>query len=284
MDIVFSGICCFVDKEPCGSGKTIIVRNALGGGMHGGFPIPPHYAFVHAKRQHVDTTNWGSGWLASEDNVLLWLTGDYVTFDPMPRGGSIDVSVLPHVTMAKDTDVICPAADEIRPGFCHHPSAYNVLALIDLPQDVPISSTTNERGAAYAKMHLNEAPLTITARPFEDGAGQERSITITDPDAQIFISNVDINSYLLGTGASDDTHRYLVCEVFKPRAMDGAVQQDEEPGTGPIAVLADVEPEGAASESALDQVSLGALRRAAGRDMSDFLSSFAAGCSPTQWP
>lgn len=282
MDIVFSGICCFVDAASPAGGKTVIVRNALQGGTHRGNVIPPHYAFLHAKREHVDTSNWGSGWLASEDNIILWLTGDRLTFDPIPSGGAIDISQLPHVVTPGAEGSICPAADEIRPGFRDNPTATRVLALVDLPADAPVSCGTNVRGAAYATLHMGQRPVTITATPFADGTGVVRSVTITDPDAQIFVSNVDINGYLIGEGAPDDDHKYLICELFRP-AM-ARVAGEPQPLQGSLAALAQVETGRARSAAAFDEVSLGALRRAAGRGMPEFLSTFAAGCSASQWP
>lgn len=283
MEIVFSGICCFVDAPPSQGGKTVIVRNALRGGMHRSNLIPPHYAFVHAKREHVNSQNWGSGWLASEDNVLLWLTGDHLTIDPMPGGGTIELDSLPHVLGTENVEPICAAAHEIRHGFREDPNAFNVLALIDLPADAPVTSTTNVKGAAYATLHIDTSPVTITATPF-DGVGVSRSFTITDPDAVVFISNVDINSYLLGEGATDDEHRYLICELFRPRRTQPGLPLPELINAPqPVASLSSVEPAPRVS-TPLNQLNFAALEHAAQRGMPDFLSTFAAGCSASQWP
>lgn len=283
MEIVISGISCFVDPLPPKTGKTVILRNALQGGMHQSTSIPPHYAFIHAKKAQVDMDQWGSGWLGTEDNVMLWLTGDYLTFDPMPRGGTIDLSALPHVVAVSDSEPICSAADEIRPGFRENPSSRNVLALIDLPADAPVTCGRNEKGAAYAKLHIDSDLVTITATPFSDGTGSPRSIRIMDPNAQVFIANVDINSYLLGDGAPDDSHKYLVCEVFGPRGDGGAADAvDDERAVAMLASVESALPQ--YTDAVVDQVSLRELRCAAGRDMPDFLSTFAAGCSASQWP
>jgi hypothetical protein len=284
MEIVFSGICCIVDAQPPKSGKTVIVRNALQGGRRGGKPIPPHYAFVHAKRDQIDSRNWGLGWAGSDDNILLWLTGDYLTFDPVPGGGAIDLSALPHVALPGKNGAICSEAEEIRPGFVNDPATANVLALIDLPADADVSCGANERGSAYASLHFPAAPVTITATPFPDGTGIARSVTITDPDAEVFIANVDINGYLLGSTARDDDHRYLVCEIFRQRQVAAfpALTAGVPAGRGVSTMLAEVEPE--PRGRAFDRVTLNSLQRAAGRGMRDFLCTFAAGCSASQWP
>jgi hypothetical protein len=283
MDIVFSGICCFVDSALPSVGKTVVVVNALRGGTHQGNLIPPHYGFLHAKREHVDTRNWGSGWLASDDNVLLWLTGDRITIDPMPRGGSIDISQLPHVAMQTSKESICPAAAEIRQGFRDNPSAFNVLALIDLPADAPVASGANDNGAVFATLHIDDAPVTITATPFDDSSGVSRSITVLNRDAHVFVANVDIDSYLLGDTAPDDNHKYLVCEMFRPRLAASAMSFRVRPRANLPSHLARVDGD-ASQHNPADRVSVGALRRAAGRGMPHFLSTFAAGCSNSQWP
>lgn len=283
MDIAFAGICCWVDAKPPKSGKTVIVRNALGGGTHKGAVIPPHFAFIHAKRDRIDTHNWGIGWAGGDDNVLLWLTGDYVTFDPLPSGGSIDISLLPHVAARITTDAICPAADEIRSGFRDDPSAANVLALIDLPPDADVRCGTNDRQAVFATLHIPEAPVMITATPFADSEGVPRSLTVLDPDAQIFIANVNMPEYLTGIGAPDDDHQYLVCDIFKPR-VSAATSGSSVARSAASATLSASLSVAEAQLSELDRVSLATLRRASSRHMRDFLSSLAAGCSDSQWP
>jgi hypothetical protein len=282
VNIVFVGICCWVDARPPKKGKTVIVRNALGGGTHKGVVIPPHFAFIHAKRHHIDTHDWGVGWAGGDDNVLLWLTGDHVTFDPVPSGGSIDISLLPHVAARITTDPICPAADEIRNGFLEDPSAGNVLALIDLQADSDVRCGTNSRQAAFATLHIPDAPVTITATPFADSEGVARSLTVVDPDAQLFIANVNMPEYLTGVGAVDDDHQYLVCDIFKPRVSSATsvstVQRSVTSEAHSVLSVAE------AQASELDRVSLATLRRASSRYMNDFLSSLAAGCSDSQWP
>lgn len=279
MDIVFSGICCWVDAAPPKSGKTVIVRNALGGGAHRGSVIPPHFAFIHAKRDQVDAGDWPVAWAGGDDNILFYLTGDYLTFDPMPTGGSIDISLLPHVAARHTSEPICAAADELRHGFRDDPSSANVLALIDVPADTPVFSAMNDKQAAFAAIRFPAAPVTITATPFSDSGGTKRSLKIIDPDAQVFVANVNMPEYLAGVGAPDDDHKYLFCDMFKPSSATSQARQADD-GFRASATLSVAE----AQACELDRVTLTALQHAARRQMCDFLSTLAAGCTASQWP
>jgi hypothetical protein len=280
VDIVFSGICCWVDARPPKTGKTVIVRNALGGGAHRGSLIPSHFAFIHAKRDEIDAQNWPVAWAGGDDNVLFYLTGDYLTFDPMPTGGAIDISFLPHVAARVSSDPICPAADELRHGFRDEPSSANVLALVEVPDGTPVYSAMNDKQAAFAAIRFPDAPVTITATPFPDSGGVRRSLRIIDPDAQVFVANVNMPEYLSGVGAPDDDHKYLFCEIFKPRLGSTTSAARRTDGSRVAATLSVAE----AQASELDRVTLTALQRAAQRQMSDFLSTLAAGCTSSQWP
>jgi hypothetical protein len=281
MDIVFAGICCWVDAVPPKQGKTVIIRNALRGGTHAGDTIPSHWAFIHAKRDDVDTANWPIS-LAGDDNVFLYLTGDYLTIDPQPTGGITDISLLPHVLGDDAKEPICPAADRIRTGFCQQPQTSRVLALVDLPPDAPVTCEANEHKAIYATLHIPQAPVTITATPFADSPGLPRSLIITNPNAEVFIANVSFGDYLIGAGAPDDNHKYLVCDIFKSATQTQLAlpANPDVPTTTFAAVLSLSE----VHANELDHVSLGTLKRAAGREMRDFLSTLAAGCSDSQWP
>jgi len=105
MDIVFAGICCWVDAKPPTTGKTVIVRNALGGGTHQGNIIPPHFAFIHAKREQIDAHDWGKlqkpviglhGQPSDESRPTLLWDGEweitYVTFRDM--GAAFGAAIL----------------------------------------------------------------------------------------------------------------------------------------------------------------------------------------------
>lgn len=280
MDIVFSGICCWVDACPPKSGKTVIVRNALGGGTHRGSVIPSHFAFIHAKRDQVDAHDWPVAWAGGDDNVLFYLTGDYLTFDPMPTGGAIDISLLPHVAARVSTDPICAAADELRHGFRDDPSSANVLAIVDVPAGTPVYSAMNDKQAAFAAIRFADAPVTITATPFPDSGGVQRSLRIIDPNAEVFIANVNMPEYLAGVGAPDDDHKYLYCDIFKPSHGSAASVVPRGDDCRVAATLSVAE----AQASELDRVTLTALQRAAQRQMCDFLSTLAAGCTSSQWP
>jgi hypothetical protein len=282
MDIVFAGICCWVDALPPKTGKTVIIRNALRGGTHAGASIPSHWAFIHAKRDDVDATNWPIS-LAGDDNVFLYLTGDYLTFDPQPAGGTTDITLLPHVLGDDARDPICRAADQIRSGFSQQPQTARVLALVDLPPDAPVTCEANEHEAIYATLHLPQAPVTITATPFADSPGLPRSLTITNPNAEVFIANVSFGDYLIGVGAPDDDHKYLVCDIFKA-ATRTQLDLPPSPAVPATTTFAAVLSLSEVQADELDHVSLGTLKRAAGRDMRDFLSTLSAGCSDSQWP
>jgi hypothetical protein len=96
----------------------------------------------------------------------------------------------------------------------------------------------------------------------------------------VFISNVDIDGYLLGHGAPDDMHRYLVCDIFKPQANVAPLAETATLPRAAASMLSGIEAVGGDPSN----VTLTTLQRAAGRGMRDFLSTFAAGCSASQWP
>jgi|GEM_PF-5208247 len=281
MEIVISGICCWVDAPQ--GGKTVIIRNALNGGVHENSLIPSHYAFIHAKRDQVDETEWPGDW-GNDEDVLFWLTGDRVTIDPMPPRGAIDISMLPHVASGALTDPICPNAEEIRPGYRDEPVTERVLALLDVPPNTEVTSGTTERGAAFAALRIPSDPVTITATPFEDSLGRKRSLKILHPDAQVFIVNVNMPEYITGIGARDDDHKYLVCEIFRPRAADHSSSAGTSPAEA-FAKLADVVPPPMSGElCGIGDGGVTALHYAAGRAMTNYLNTLAAGCSASQWP
>jgi hypothetical protein len=276
VEIIFAGICCWVDSIPPRKGKTVIIPNSTLGGAHKGSPIPPHTAFVHAKNHQVDGGGWASSF-QNEDNLVFMLHGDVLTFDPMPGGGTIDIGDLPHVRAGVTRDPICPAADEIRPGFLEEPSADNVLGLVHLPADAPVSTSANGHGAVYATMHMPETEVTITATPFD--GGPPRVLRITDPAAHVFIANVTLADYLLGIPAPEDDHQYLVCGMFMPSVKPDAFSRRR--GASSKGRRATVE----LSEIALPKhEQYAALKVAPRKPMRDFLATFAAGCSDSQWP
>jgi hypothetical protein len=297
VDIIFAGICCWVDARSPKTGKTVIIRNALLGGMHDTSTIPAHLAFIQAKLAAVDSSNWPTSSLSYADNAYYFLTGDQLTFDPVPSGGGVDLSLLPHVKINTGAGAICSAADEIRDGFLDNPSTPNVLALVDVPADADVRGMANDNGnahpAIFALLTLNAPRLTITATPFPDGAGVPRSLTITDPNAQVIIGNVEFGAYLVGAGASDDQHKYLYCDIFKPSTAgaktvaSGVKAQPIAPAKNGVtksqaphvATLIDRSHQGI-----FDEIRLGELHRAANRPTTAFLDTLAAGCSDTQWP
>lgn len=282
MEIVISGICCWVDAPAAQGGKSVIIRNALNGGIHDNSLIPPHYAFIHAKRDQVDETDWPGDW-GSDEDVLFWLTGDRITIDPMPPAGTIDISMLPHVMSSALTDPICPNAEEIRPGYCDDPATERVLALLHIPADTEVSSGTTEKGAAFAALRIPSSPVTITATPFTDSIGVKRSIRITDPDAQVFIVNVNMPEYIIGLGARDDDHKYLVCEIFRTHAAASSSSDGKSPAEA-FSELADVVPPATGELCEIGNGEVTPLRYAAGRAMTTYLNTLAAGCSASQWP
>ena len=279
MEIVFSGICCWVDASFPG-GKTVIIRNALNGGIHDNAPIPPHYAFIHAKRDQVGDYRWPADWVSADGDALYWLTGDRLTLDPNPSGGSIDISPLPHVSGGLQCTGICEAADEIRPGFIDEPTTAKVLGLMDLPATADVQCDANERGAAYAVLRMPSAPVTITATPFDDSLGQTRSLTIHDADARVFIVNVNMPEYMAGLPARDDEHKYLVCEIFRSRASEHEIPQP----LSPFAAFAELAEKLPAELPQLSDIKNARMEAAAGRNMYDFLDTLAGGCSASQWP
>jgi hypothetical protein len=276
MEIVFAGICCWVDAKAPKAGKTVIIPNAKRGGAHRGSLIPPHSAFIHAKRHQVDSSDWQPA-VTVDDNLVFMLEGDSITFDPVPSGGAIDVSDLPHVRARITNEPICPAADELRPGFRDHPIADNVLGLVDLSPDAHVFTSSNGHGAMFATLDMPAAPVTIKATPFHPPA-KVRSLKITDPSATVFIANVTMMDYLLGNPAPDDEHKFLVCEMFAPRStlhtMPSVARR-----RAPMMVAQ-------LSEQAtpFDVKNVSGLEGTAAKIMEDFLCGFAAGCSDSQWP
>jgi hypothetical protein len=278
VEIVFAGICCWVDAKVPKVGKTVIIPNSTRGGTRRGRPIPPHSAFIHAKRQQVESTNWTPAFTAGEDNLAFLLGGDFVTFDPLPGGGAIDIADLPHVRAQVANEPICPAADELRPGYRDHPNAVNVLGLIDLPPEAAVSTSSHGKGAMVARLRMPDGPVTITATPFANDTGP-RSLKITDPNASVFICNVSMMDYFLGIPAEDDDHKYLVCEMFKPHVMANPNSPNDSDVPMMVAELS--EPE---EEDRVDGSKLSKLQETTGKAMDDFLCTFAAGCSDSQWP
>lgn len=279
MEIVFAGICCWIDAKPPKSGKTVIIPNTTRGGTHSGSNIPPHSAFIHAKRGQVESSDWAPTLMAGDDNLVYMFEGDFLTFDPVPSGGSIDITELPHVKAAVTNQPICPFADEIRPGFRDDPDPVKVLGLVELPGDAPVSTSANGRGAMFANLHMPKGPVTIKATPFT--GGPSRSLQVIDGSASIFVCNVSIMDYLLGNLVREDDHKYLVCEMFRPRSIrnadDSPKQQD---GELAVARLSSEEEQ----PGPPDHASLSRLNLASGKVMHDFLCTFAAGCSDSQWP
>jgi hypothetical protein len=283
MEIVFAGICCWVDARAPKTGKTVIIRNAESGGTHGGAVIPAHSAFIHAKRSEVNTESWSSDWAGSED-LIFRLGGDYLTIDPTPRGGSIDISLLPHVRERVTTNPICPAADEIRPGFLDDPTPERVLALLDLPADADVYSGTNANGAFYAALRMPAMPVTITATPFCGSAAGVRSLRIEDPDARVFIANVTMADYLMGVGAPDNDHQFLVCDIFRPVSPPNAAAQRPNDPAGKAPALAGLKPPRGMAQVDLHREPIPALHSVEQRTMRTYLDTLAVGCSDTQWP
>lgn len=258
-----------------------MIPNATRGGAHRGSPIPPHSAFIHTKSNQVQIGDWQPSF-AAQDNLVFLLQGDTITFDPPPAGGSIDVSALPHVRRRENKEPICPAADELRPGFLDDPNPLNVLGLVHLPTDAPVSTSSNGLGAMFATLHMPDGPVTITATPF--GGGPARSLRITDATGHVFIANVTMMDYLMGVPANEDDHQYLVCGMFKPR-----VKTTTHPGT-PLSDLSDAPSAMVAAELsegepiAIDHSVFAGVGVAPAKPMEDFLCTFAAGCSDSQWP
>lgn len=283
MEIVFAGICCWVDAQPPKTGKTVIIRNAESGGTHGGIPIPAHSAFVHTKREEVNTARWNSDWSGGED-LIFRLRGDYITIDPMPGGGSIDISLLPHVRDRINTTPICPAADEIRPGFLESPDPEKVLGLLDLPAEADVYSATNANGAFYAALRMNTVPVTITATPFSGDPEGVRTLTIEDPDARVFIANVNMTDYLMGVGASDNEHKFLVCDIFRSVPALRAVKPRPEDRSSGAPELQSLRPPQEGARAELHHAPIPVLYNVERRTMRTYLDTLAVGCSDTQWP
>jgi hypothetical protein len=275
VEIVFAGICCWVDAKSPSTGKTVIIPNSTRGGLKDGSPIPPHSAFIHAKRRDVEPSNWPPAITVGDDDVLFLLDGDSISFDPTPAGGSIDITNLPHVKDAVGDVPICEAADEIRAPFRDAPDAAYVSGLVDLPGDAPVSTWANANGAVFATLYMPGAPVTITATPFKGGG--VRSLKITQSGARVFVCNVSMTDYLLGNTADEDDHKYLVCEIFKPRAVAVRATSPKNQGAMMFAELSDM-------DAPADDDPQPLLRGTPGKEMHDYLCTFAAGCSDSQWP
>ena len=275
MEIVFAGICCWVDAKPPKTGKTVIIPNSTRGSSRDGVPIPPHSAFIHAKRNQVESSNWAPALTAGEDNLVFLLEGDAITFDPIPDGGSIDITNLPHVRDRVGDEPICKAADEIRAPFRDEPDPFYVSGLVDLPAEASVSTSTNGNGAMFATLHMPDVAVTITATSLKGGVA--RTLKITDVSAPVFICNVSMMDYLLGSTADDDSHKYLVCEMFKPHSTAAPRKSRENSDAVMFAELSEGAPP--TGENVLEK-----LKHTPEKVMQDFLCTFAAGCSDSQWP
>ena len=277
MDITFLGICCLIDAKASQGGKIVVIPNALRGGMYKEKSIPPHTAFIHAKGHQVDTRGWPAQ-IRKGDNSLFRLYGDYISFDPKPSGGSINIAALPHVKVDAHKKPICKAADELRAGIVDRPNPNNVLGLVHLPADAHVTTGATGMGAVYAVLHIDAAPVTIIATPFM--SGPVRSMTFEDPQASIVIANVTLGDYLSGVSAHEDNHRYLICNIFQPAAavVSPAVPQLDSQMS--YAELSSPE----TIPHPFDEVDMETLESANGRPLEDFLSTFTAGCSASQWP
>ncbi len=283
MEIVFAGICCWMDSAPPGAGKTAVIPNVLAGGRHRGAVIPSHQAFIHVKRHSVNSDEWGHGWFGGDDNLYFWLTGDRLTFSTRPEVGTPDLAMLPHVQQKTGIDPICPAAAEVRPGFLDEPTASNVAAITEFPADSAIHTVANPRGAVSAVVKMPGDPLRITAIPLLDSDNVARTLVVNDPDARVVIANVNFGDYITGIGAPDDDHRYLICGMFRPKMAGQSVPASA--GEDRMhAVPADVTPAASLRAAELDHISLNALQGAAKRAMSTFLDALASGCSASQFP
>jgi hypothetical protein len=281
VELVFAGICCWVDAKAPKTGKTVIIPNSTRGGTHRGGVIPPHMAFVHAKKNQVQSVDWEPA-ITAGDNLVYLLEGDRITFDPAPGGGAIDVSALPHVKTHSTKTPICPAADELRTGFRDEPNAFNVLGIVDLSADAPVTTSENGLGAVFARLRMPDGPVTITASPFSGEVS--RSLKIVDPSASVFIANVTLMDYLLGTPAPEDDHKYLVCEMFKPHATAAASARTPSGSERAMNVELSEVLTSPAPKNPLGDTPLDRLNAASGKNMEDFLCTFAAGCSDSRWP
>jgi hypothetical protein len=273
-----------MDSAQPGEGKTAVIPNVMAGGRHRGALIPSHQAFIHVKRQSVNSDEWGHGWFGGDDNLYFWLTGDRLTFSARPEVGTPDLDMLPHVRQKTGADPICPAAAEVRPGFLDEPTASNVAAIAEFPADSSIHTTANPRGAVAITVRMPGDSLRITATPLLDSDNVARTLVVTDPEARVIIANVNFGDYITGIGAPDDDHKYLICGMFRPRATRSVPLPAADGDSGMLAVAAEVSPAAALHAAELDRISINALQRAAHRAMSTFLDSLASGCSNSQFP
>jgi hypothetical protein len=285
MEIIFAGICCWVDT-PAGTGKTVILPNALSGGTvrTTNQTIPGHTAFIHAKQGDVDVAQWPSD-MSGGDNQYFWFGGQTVTFDPPPTGGAINIDALPHVRDNIGGIVpICTQADIPRPGALNNPDPAVALALVRVPAG-QVVTFTNGRRAILASLILNTAPVTIIATPFRTGT--VRRLTITNANARVVIANTTFGDYVREQGAADNHHQFLYCDMFLPTPAVGGFAARPIAPTVSVPNIARIAPteviENARAELLAD-VTGRDLHNANRRDMRSFFDTLAVGCSNSQWP
>lgn len=283
MEIVFAGICCWVDAVT-GGGKTVIVQNALRGGFHKAV-IPAHTAYIEANETQLDLDPQKTTWetdVSMKKTRFYFLDGSRITFDPPPANGSINIANLPHVRDHGSSTPICDGADEIRDGFLNSPRADAVLGLVHIPAG-PVTTYQNGNQAFFASLVLPQQSVKIVATSFDGSVTKQ--IYVKDGSARIYIANVDFDSRVNMQGAADDNHKYLYCDMFRPTItamstvtrMERAFGFDPDPRSDDESVLLN-------RAAALKTISLDLLTRSARRDPKEFYDSLAAGCSNSQWP
>jgi len=205
MEILFPGICLF---DTMHSSPSIIglMPNGTAGMQHDGHTIPPHEAFILANPGEVDFSEWGSQpvtvMLDGAPRSLFSISGDEISFDPPPAGGSADITLL--------TRPPCAIGKQVREDLVGaNPPAASLIMRTVIPSAANFDVVLTSGGANIARLVVAGGTELVSV-PF--GGAERRLKFIGDP--MILIANVVLDMLLSGVG--DDTdHDHLFCPMFE---------------------------------------------------------------------
>ncbi|HEX6641276.1 MAG TPA: hypothetical protein VF215_09190, partial [Thermoanaerobaculia bacterium] len=144
--------------------------------------------------------------LDSAPHLLYELTGDDISFDPVPNGGAISVGSLPKLTCAENK-IVAPALIGATP------SSNQLSARISMPAGARLTVVPNRHGAWVTSLAVADG-TELVSKPF---GGAERRLKFTGVDTGVIVANIDLASALAndsGGGNPDDEHAHLYCPLF----------------------------------------------------------------------